>query len=75
LPGAVREIARFSALANEKMEDIGARRLHTVMNALLDDYLFEMPSEALKSIKITKKMVTERLNPIIESEDLSRFIL
>jgi len=72
---AVNEIARFAALANEKMEDIGARRLHTIMNTLLDDYLFEMPSSTLKSVKVTKKMVTERLAPVIESEDLSRFIL
>jgi len=72
---AVNEIARFAALANEKMEDIGARRLHTIMNTLLDDYLFEMPSSTLKSVKVTKKMVTERLTPVIESEDLSRFIL
>ncbi|MDD4309450.1 MAG: ATP-dependent protease ATPase subunit HslU [Candidatus Cloacimonetes bacterium] len=72
---AVQEIARFAALANEKMEDIGARRLHTIMNALLDEYLFEMPSASLKSVKITKKMVSERLTPLIESEDLSRFIL
>ncbi|MDD2230221.1 MAG: ATP-dependent protease ATPase subunit HslU [Candidatus Cloacimonetes bacterium] len=72
---AVKEIARFGALANEKMEDIGARRLHTIMNALLDEYLFDMPSNELKSVKITKKMVTERLTPVIESDDLSRFIL
>jgi len=74
-PEAIREIARYAALANEKMEDIGARRLHTIMNTLLDDYLFEMPSKNLKTVKITKKMVTERLSPVIESEDLSRFIL
>lgn len=74
-PEAVREIARYAALANEKMEDIGARRLHTIMNTLLDDYLFEMPSKQLKTAKITKKMVSERLSPVIESEDLSRFIL
>jgi ATP-dependent HslUV protease ATP-binding subunit HslU len=72
---AVREIAHYAALANEKMEDIGARRLHTIMNTLLDDYLFQMPSASLKSVKITKKMVNERLMPVIESEDLSRFIL
>lgn len=72
---AVREIAHYAALANEKMEDIGARRLHTIMNTLLDDYLFQMPSTSLKSVKITKKMVNERLMPVIESEDLSRFIL
>jgi len=72
---AIREIARFAALANEKMEDIGARRLHTIMNTLLDEYLFTMPSTQLKTVKITKKMVSERLAPVIESEDLSRFIL
>ncbi|MDY0152014.1 MAG: ATP-dependent protease ATPase subunit HslU [Candidatus Cloacimonas sp.] len=72
---SVREVARFAALANEKMEDIGARRLHTIMNTLLDDYLFQMPSAELKIVKITKKMVSDRLTPVIESEDLSRFIL
>ena len=72
---AVREIARFAALANEKMEDIGARRLHTIMNALLDEYLFEMPSEKLKKLVISSKIVVQKLSPLIESEDLSRFIL
>ena len=74
-PDAIKEIARFAALANEKMEDIGARRLHTIMNALLEDYLFEMPSPKLSKIKISKAMVADRLNPVIQSEDLSRFIL
>lgn len=74
-PEAIKEIARFGALANEKMEDIGARRLHTIMNALLDEFLFAMPSQDLKTVKITKKMVSERLTPVIESDDLSRFIL
>ncbi|HPF08827.1 MAG TPA: ATP-dependent protease ATPase subunit HslU [Candidatus Cloacimonadota bacterium] len=73
--GAIAEIARFAALANEKMEDIGARRLHTIMNALLDDYLFDMPDSKLKQVSISKSQVTKRLNPVIESEDLSRFIL
>jgi len=72
---AIKEIAHFAALANEKMQDIGARRLHTVMNALLEEYLFEMPSDKLKTVKIDKKMVFSRLSPVIESEDLSRFIL
>ena len=70
-----KKLTQAEKLANEKLEDIGARRLHTVMNKLLDDFLFEMPSETLKSVKITKKMVTEHLSPVIESEDLSRFIL
>lgn len=73
--GAIKEIARFAALANDKMEDIGARRLHTILNTLLDDFLFEMPSPKLKKVSITKNMVIQRLAPVIESEDLSRFIL
>ncbi|MCB5271012.1 MAG: ATP-dependent protease ATPase subunit HslU [Candidatus Cloacimonetes bacterium] len=73
--GAIKEIARFAALANEKMEDIGARRLHTILNTLLDDFLFEMPSPKLKKVSITKNMVIASLSPVIESEDLSRFIL
>lgn len=73
--GAIAEIARFAAMANEKMEDIGARRLHTILNTLLDDYLFDMPEALFKKVKITKSMVTQRLSPVIESEDLSRFIL
>ncbi|MFA7543117.1 MAG: AAA family ATPase, partial [Candidatus Cloacimonadaceae bacterium] len=72
---AISEIARFTTLANDKMEDIGARRLHTIMNTLLEDFLFDMPFMNKKSISITKAFVKERLSPVIESEDLSRFIL
>jgi len=72
---AIKEIARFAALANEKMEDIGARRLHTIMNTLLDEYLFEMPNEQVKKVTISSKQVIQCLTPVIESEDLSRFIL
>jgi ATP-dependent HslUV protease ATP-binding subunit HslU len=73
--GAIKEIARFAAMANDKMEDIGARRLHTILNTLLDDFLFEMPDPKLKKINVTQTMVQSRLSPVIESEDLSRFIL
>jgi ATP-dependent HslUV protease ATP-binding subunit HslU len=72
---AISEIAYYAALANDKMEDIGARRLHTILNALLEDYMFEMPSPQLKKIEITAAMVKAKLKPLIESEDLSRFIL
>jgi len=72
---AISEIAYFAALANEKMEDIGARRLHTILNALLDNYMYEMPSKKLKIIVIDAKSVRTKLKPLIESEDLSRFIL
>ncbi|HNX37451.1 MAG TPA: ATP-dependent protease ATPase subunit HslU [Candidatus Cloacimonadota bacterium] len=74
-PAAIGEIARYAALANDKMEDIGARRLHTIMNALLDEYLFTMPGEKLKKVTITAREVVAKLSPLIESEDLSRFIL
>lgn len=73
--GAIAEIAHFAALANEKMEDIGARRLHTILNTLLDDYLFEMPDSKLKKVRISKSIVNNVLSPVIESEDLSRYIL
>ncbi len=72
---AISEIAKYAALANEKMEDIGARRLHTIMNTLLDEYLFQMPSRKLKEVKITPAMVREKVSAVIESEDLARFIL
>lgn len=74
-PEAVSEIAYYAALANEKMEDIGARRLHTILNALLEDYMFEMPSAKLKKVELSAAMVVAKLKPLIESEDLSRFIL
>lgn len=73
--GAIAEIARYAASANEKMEDIGARRLHTIMNTLLEDYLFEMPDPKITKVRICKRFVNERLERVIESEDLSRFIL
>ncbi len=72
---AISEIAFFAALANEKMEDIGARRLHTVMNALLDNYLFDMPDKKIKRVVITKNTVEKKLNKIIKDEDLSKYIL
>lgn len=72
---AIAEIAKYAALANEKMEDIGARRLHTIMNTLLDEYLFEMPSPKLKEVTVTPALVREKVAAVIESEDLARFIL
>lgn len=74
-PKAVSEIARYAAIANEKMEDIGARRLHTILNALLDKFMFDMPSKKMKTVSIDEKLVVSKLKPLIESEDLSRFIL
>ena len=73
--GAIREIARVAFLVNEKMENIGARRLHTVLTTLLEDYLFELPSAAMKRISITEEVVHRKLDPIVRDEDLARYIL
>ncbi len=72
---AVEEIANFAAKANVKMEDIGARRLHTIMNSLLDDHLFNMPNSNIKTVTITRTKVKNKLDKIIKNEDLSKYIL
>ncbi len=68
-------IADYSVRVNETSENIGARRLQTVMNALLEDYLFEMPELSEKLIKINEMYVEEKLDKIVSDEDLSRYIL
>jgi ATP-dependent HslUV protease ATP-binding subunit HslU len=72
---SIAKIAGIAAQVNETMENIGARRLHTVMTALLEDMLFLLPNPTLKQIKITAEYVEERLKNIIENKDLSRYIL
>ena len=72
---SIEEIARYAAKANEKMEDIGARRLHTIMNALLEKFLFEMPDKKIKEVIISKSFVKNKLDKIIKDEDLSKYIL
>lgn len=73
--GAVKEIAMVAFRVNQKMENIGARRLHTVMTTLLEDILFELPAEEEQKITIDGKMVRERLEKIVKDEDLARYIL
>ena len=72
---AIRAIANIAAEVNSKMENIGARRLHTVMTTLLDDYMFNESSGRKKTIVITKKLVEKKLNDIAEDQDLSKYIL
>jgi ATP-dependent HslUV protease ATP-binding subunit HslU len=72
---AIREIARIANLVNERTENIGARRLHTVMTILLEDIMFKMPDLKTKKVKVTKQMVENTLKDIVEDEDLSRYIL
>jgi len=71
---AIRKIAEFAERVNSDSENIGARRLHTVMTTLLEDLLFEPPTDK-KKVTITEKMVEKTLSAIIENEDLSRYIL
>jgi ATP-dependent HslUV protease ATP-binding subunit HslU len=71
----VREIARIATLVNERMENIGARRLHTVMTTLLEDVLFDLPDQAAGTIVVDADVVRERLRAIVEDEDLRRYIL
>jgi|TARA_B110000438_G_scaffold79104_1_gene79206 ATP-dependent HslUV protease ATP-binding subunit HslU len=72
---AIRSIAKIAAEVNTKMENIGARRLHTVMTTLLDDYMFDESSGRKKTITITKKLVEKKLNNIVSNQDLSKYIL
>jgi ATP-dependent HslUV protease ATP-binding subunit HslU len=74
-PDAIVEIARMAALANERMENIGARRLHTIMERLLDELSFEAPGLEGTEIPITAEYVRERLSKVLENEDLSKYIL
>jgi len=72
---AVKEIAHLASLVNERSEDIGARRLYTVMEKLLEDISFNASKMRRKSLTIASSYVKERLKDIVESEDLSRYIL
>ncbi len=72
---AISEIARIAFEVNSRTENIGARRLHTVMERLLEEVSFEAPDIAPQSIRITANYVREKLADILEDQDLSRFIL
>ncbi len=72
---AIKAVAELASKVNNTMENIGARRLHTIMSTLLEKPLFEHPKRGQKKIKITSKVVKESLNGILEDQDLSRYIL
>ena len=72
---AIVEISRIAAEVNERTENIGARRLHTVMERLLDEISFSAPEMPGKEIVIDGQYVRDRLSPILKDEDLSRYIL
>jgi ATP-dependent HslUV protease ATP-binding subunit HslU len=72
---AVAEIARIAADVNSRMENIGARRLHTVMEKLLDELCFEAPELGEQTVPITAAYVRDRLHGLLKDEDLSQYVL
>ncbi len=72
---ALEELARFAAAVNDQTENIGARRLHTIMEKLLDEVSFEGPDLKKKNVKVDAQYVKERLAEIVKNQDLSRYIL
>jgi ATP-dependent HslUV protease ATP-binding subunit HslU len=72
---AIEEIAAIAAQVNQSLENIGARRLHTVMETLLEEVSFDAPERRDRSILIDRGYVRAKLSKVLESEDLSRFIL
>ncbi len=71
----IREIATIAQTLNERLENIGARRLHTVLTTLMEDVLFELPELADKRIRFDRARVKERLDAIVADEDLRKYIL
>jgi len=72
---AIKEFAKLSVNANEKAQDIGARRLHTVIEKVIEDISFDAEQYAGQTVEVTKELVKEKLDDIIEDEDASKYIL
>jgi ATP-dependent HslUV protease ATP-binding subunit HslU len=72
---ALKAIAHYSFLANEKTEDIGARRLHTVMEKILEEISFSADEHKGEEIRVSKELVREKLGKVVEDEDTTRYIL
>jgi ATP-dependent HslUV protease ATP-binding subunit HslU len=74
-PSGIKEIARYSTEVNDRTENIGARRLHTIMTTLLEDVLFKVPDEREEKVEVTAEVVQTTLEDIVKDQDLSRYIL
>jgi ATP-dependent HslUV protease ATP-binding subunit HslU len=72
---ALQEVARYAAQVNEQAENIGARRLHTIMEKLLEEISFEGPDLRKKNVKVDGAYVRTQLAGIVKDQDLSRYIL
>jgi ATP-dependent HslUV protease ATP-binding subunit HslU len=75
LDSGVAEIARIAADVNHRMENIGARRLHTVLTTLLEDIMFDLPEKGTDGVVVDEELVRDRLAKVVKDEDLRRYIL
>ncbi len=74
-PDGLQEIAEFAAVVNERTENIGARRLHTIMEKVLDEISFEAPDRRGLELKVDAAYVRDKLADVVKDQDLSRYIL
>ncbi|MFK2821954.1 ATP-dependent protease ATPase subunit HslU [Arcobacter sp. YIC-80] len=72
---SIRAFAKYSETANEKTEDIGARRLHTVIEKVIEDISFNADEKQGEKVTVTKELVEEKLDKIVDDEDIARYIL
>jgi ATP-dependent HslUV protease ATP-binding subunit HslU len=72
---AIKSFAKYSVVANEKTEDIGARRLHTVIEKVIEDISYDANENSGKKVIVTKELVEEKLEKIVDSIDTTRYIL
>ena len=74
-PGAIERMSFLAAEVNSRMENIGARRLHTVLEKVLEKIAFDAPEMPRGNVRITREYVRERLSDIVKDRDLTRYIL
>jgi ATP-dependent HslUV protease ATP-binding subunit HslU len=72
---AIETLARYAVMVNEQTENIGARRLHTILEKVLDEISFDAPDLKKKNVKVDGAYVTKQLADIVKNQDLSRYIL
>jgi ATP-dependent HslUV protease ATP-binding subunit HslU len=72
---ALRRLARWAEVLNQRLENLGAGRLRSILSHLLEDVLYRLPESRRRRLRITVKMVEDALRDVFPSEDLSRFVL
>jgi len=72
---AIREIARVAFMANRSVENIGARRLHTVIERVMEEISFDAPERAGEQVQVTKEYVQKRVSDLLLSSDMRKYIL